>query len=90
MGELHAGSARIFLQDDIDTIKLSREADVTYPSYSTTDPMKGTELYEYCIKRKLIDNSYQGDMNGCSKKTILACFSEKKKMSVTIFTCWVQ
>lgn len=67
------------LQDDIDTIKLSREADVTYPSYSTTDPMKGTELYEYCIKRKLIDNSYQGDMNGCSKKTILACFSEKEK-----------
>lgn len=68
------------LQDDLDTIKLSRQADVTYPSYSTTVPMKGTELYNYCAEKHIIDPIiHKGDMAGCSEKTTLSCFTEKEK-----------
>ncbi len=68
------------LQDDLDTIKLSKEGKVTYASYSTTVPMEKTELYNYCISAGLIDSStYQGDMTGCSEKSTLSCFTEKEK-----------
>jgi len=68
------------LEDDLDTIKMSREARVTYPSYSTTVPMKGTDLYNYCIDKRLIDpHAYVGDMTGCWEKSSLPCFSEREK-----------
>jgi radical SAM superfamily enzyme YgiQ (UPF0313 family) len=68
------------LQDDLDTIKLSRECRVTYPSYSTTVPMQSTELYNYCVENKLIDPAtHVGDMSGCSERSTLSCFSEKEK-----------
>lgn len=68
------------LQDDLDTIKLSKEGEVTYAAYSTTVPMEKTELYDYCVQRGLIDSStYQGDMSGCSEKSVLSCFTEKEK-----------
>ncbi len=68
------------LQDDIDTIKLSREANVTYTAYSTTVPMKGTELYNFCIEKRIIDPiTHKGDMTGCSTKSTLSCFTEKEK-----------
>lgn len=68
------------LQDDLDTIKLSKEGHVTYTHYTTTDPMKGTELYNYCIEKKIIDPSiYKGDMTGISEMSILSCFTEKEK-----------
>jgi len=68
------------LQDDLDTIALSKKAKVTYPSYSTTVPMNGTALYSYCVERGYIDAaSYTGDMTGCSEKSTLLCFTEKEK-----------
>lgn len=67
------------LQDDLDTIRLSREGQVTYPSYSTTVPMKGTDLHEYCLQRGLIDPSFEGDMSECSEKSVLGCFPEQEK-----------
>ncbi len=68
------------LQDDLDTIELSKRAKVTYPSYSITVPMKGTQLYQYCVEKNLIDPSvYQGDMTGCSLRPTLPCFTEKEK-----------
>jgi len=68
------------LQDDLDTIKLCRKAQVTYPSYSVTVPMKGTELYNYCVKNSLINpSSFQGDMTGCSLRPTMPCFTEKEK-----------
>jgi len=68
------------LQDDLDTIKLSKQAKVTYPSYSTTVPMEKTELYDYCVQRGLIEpSSYVGDMSGGSRKSVLSCFTEKEK-----------
>lgn len=68
------------LQDDLDTIKLSKEGRVTYPSYSTTVPMEKTELYDYCVQHGLIDPStYIGDMSGCAEESALSCFTEKEK-----------
>lgn len=68
------------LQDDLDTIDLCRKAKVTYPSYSTTVPMKGTELYRYCVEKGLIDVSlHKGDMTGCSLRSTMPCFTEKEK-----------
>jgi len=67
------------LQDDLDTIKVSREAKITYPSYTTTVPMEKTKLYDYCVQQGLIDSSYKGDMNDCVEKSTLSCFTEKEK-----------
>jgi len=68
------------LQDDLDTIEMSRKGRVTYPSYSTTVPMKGTDLYNYCVDQKLIEpHTYVGDMSGCWEKSSLSCFSETEK-----------
>jgi len=68
------------LQDDLDTIEFSRKGSVTYPSYSTTIPMKGTELYDYCAERGFINaDSHKSDMNGCTERTALSCFTEKEK-----------
>jgi len=67
------------LQDDLDTIKLSKEAKVTYPSYSTTVPMVKTDLYNYCVERGLINPStYISDMSGVSERSVLP-FTEKEK-----------
>lgn len=68
------------LQDDLDTIELNKAGKVTYPSYSTTVPMKGTELYNYCVKRGIIDiSTHKNDMNGCTERSTLNCFTEKEK-----------
>ncbi len=68
------------LQDDLDTIELSKRAKVMYPAYSITIPMKGTQLYQYCVEKSLIDPFvYQGDMTGCSLRPALPCFTEKEK-----------
>ncbi len=68
------------LQDDLDTLELSRKTDVTYASYSTTVPIKGTQLYNYCAEHKLIDfRNYRGDMSDCMEKSNLLCFTEREK-----------
>lgn len=68
------------LQDDLDTIKMSKKGKVTYAAYSTTVPMKKTKLYDYCVQEGFLDpSSYQGDMSGCSEKSALSCFTEKEK-----------
>ncbi len=68
------------LQDDLDTIEVSKKGKVTYPHYTTAVPMKGTELYDYCARHNFIDTScYQGDMSECSEKSVLSCFSEADK-----------
>ncbi len=68
------------LEDDLNTIELSRKAGVVYSSYGTTVPMERTELFKYCVDRKLIDpQTHKGDMTGCFKKSTLTCFNEKEK-----------
>lgn len=66
-------------RNDIDTIFLSKKGKVTYASYSTTVPTNGTKLYQECLKRGAIDEGYVGDMNGCSTRSHLKCFSERDK-----------
>jgi len=68
------------LQDDLDAIRMSKEGRVTYPSFSTTVPLKGTDLYTYCVEHGIIDlQTHKSDMAGCSEKSTLSCFSEHEK-----------
>jgi radical SAM superfamily enzyme YgiQ (UPF0313 family) len=68
------------LEDDLKTIEVSRRAKVTYVNYTTTEPMKGTKLYDYCLEHKYIDNNTKvGDMTHMFQKSPLNCFSEKEK-----------
>lgn len=68
------------LQDELETIRLSKRARLLFPAYSTTVPMKGTELYEYCAERNYLDPAtHNYDMTGCYEKTTLSCFSEREK-----------
>jgi hypothetical protein len=69
------------LQDDLDTIKFSRKARVTCPGYSTTVPMKNTELYNYSIQQGLIDDpaTHESDMTGLVERSKLPCFTEREK-----------
>jgi hypothetical protein len=42
--------------------------------------MEKTELYNYCVERKLLNPSmYVGDMSGCMERSKLSCFTEKEK-----------
>ena len=68
------------LEDDIETIKMSKEGKVTYPAYSTTVPMYGTELYNYCVERKLIDPvNHKSDMTGCTEKSNISSFTDRER-----------
>ncbi|MBL6945206.1 MAG: radical SAM protein [Rhodospirillales bacterium] len=67
------------LEDDLATIEVSRAADVTYPSYSTTVCMEGTMLYDYAQTHGLIPEGYSDDLSGVSAMSDLRCFSEKEK-----------
>ncbi|MFH1383947.1 MAG: radical SAM protein [Candidatus Omnitrophota bacterium] len=68
------------LQDDLDSIEMSREGKVTYTNYSTTVPIKGTRLFNHCVERGYINSTlHKSDMTGCIQKSTLSCFSEKEK-----------
>lgn len=65
------------VEDDINSIYWNKSGQVTCPSYSTTTPMVGTDLYEYCINNNMLDSVY--DMAAWGEKSQLKCFSEKDK-----------
>lgn len=67
------------LQDDLNTIEMSRQGKVTYAAYSITVPTRGTDLHKYCIDKRYLDPSYDGDLSGTMEKSVLSCFSEKEK-----------
>jgi radical SAM superfamily enzyme YgiQ (UPF0313 family) len=68
------------LEDDFETINLSKEGKVTYTNYSTTVPMFGTVMYSYCVDNKLIDPSdHVSDMKGCTQPSTLNCFDQKER-----------
>ena len=68
------------LQDDLETIKLSHDAKITYTSYTTTVPMEKTSLYDYCVENGLVNpEDYIGDMSNIVEKSVLAGFSEREK-----------
>ena len=68
------------LADDLGAIAMVKAGRVTYPSFSTTVPLKGTDLYTYCTDRHLIDpRTHKNDMTGCTRPSTLACFSPWEK-----------
>jgi len=67
------------LSDDVSTIRVSKAGKVSYTHYSMTDPIKGTDLYEYCLTNGYIDKSYSGDMSNCTVRSVLKCFTNKEK-----------
>lgn len=68
------------LADDLASIAMSKAGKVTYPSFSTTVPMKGTKLYDYAAQHGLIDpDTHVGDMNGCSQRSSLTSISPREK-----------
>jgi radical SAM superfamily enzyme YgiQ (UPF0313 family) len=68
------------LEDDLATISMSKKGHVTYPSYSTTVPTFGTELYDYSVAHSLLDAAnHRSDMTGCSERSTLSCFSQKER-----------
>lgn len=66
-------------KDDLDTLTANKKGRVTYPHYSTTYPMQGTSLLDYCIENKFADASYERDMSMCDGGSKLPCFSEREK-----------
>jgi radical SAM superfamily enzyme YgiQ (UPF0313 family) len=80
------------LEDDLATIRLSKKAKVTYVAYTTTEPMKGTKLYDYCLKNKYITEEFIGDMTKMFEKSPLSCFSEQEKnirYNIFLLGCFV-
>lgn len=75
------------LEDDLASIALNKKSKVTYAAYSTTVPMKGTALYDYSVKKGLIDlETHSSNMNGCYELSTLKCFSMRdKKIRFNIF-----
>jgi radical SAM superfamily enzyme YgiQ (UPF0313 family) len=67
------------VEDDLETIRVSREAKVTYVAYTTTEPMKGTRLYDYCIEKGYIEKTFIGDMTKMFEKSPLSCFDDRSK-----------
>lgn len=65
------------LQDDLEALDISRKAKITYTAFSTTVPIRKTELFDYCVEKNIIDpDTYSGDMGG---RSTLSCFSEREK-----------
>jgi anaerobic magnesium-protoporphyrin IX monomethyl ester cyclase len=74
------------LQDDLNSIEVCRKAGVTYPAYSTTVPVKGTELYDYCVDKSIIDPlTHKGDLTGCSQMSILNFPLKERQIRYNIF-----
>lgn len=68
------------LDNELASIRMCKKGNVTYPSYSTTVPMYGTELYDYSVENGLIDiGTHSSDLTGCSERSTLTCFSEKDR-----------
>lgn len=67
------------LQDDLATIQMSKEAKITYPAYTTTIPLRGTALFQYCLERGYIPEGYDEADASFTGKSLLNCFSEKEK-----------
>jgi radical SAM superfamily enzyme YgiQ (UPF0313 family) len=68
------------LADDLKSIAVNKKAKVTYPAYSTTVPMKGTALHDYCLAHDLIDpNSPDSGLAGCSDISMLRGWSLRER-----------
>jgi anaerobic magnesium-protoporphyrin IX monomethyl ester cyclase len=70
------------LADDLSTIALSKKGRVTYASYSTTVPLKGTALYDYALEHGLVDPAtHTNDMAGCTRMSTLRGWSLRDRQT---------
>jgi radical SAM superfamily enzyme YgiQ (UPF0313 family) len=68
------------LQDDLNTISMSKKAKITYPAYTTTVPLEGTDLYDYCEERGFLPDALNDDeVASFYDKSSLTCFSQRDK-----------
>ena len=68
------------LEQDLETIRISREGRVSYPAYSITVPMEGTALYDRAVSHGLIDpGAHRSDMTNCHEKSLLNSFTDHEK-----------
>jgi len=67
------------LEDDLETIEVSRRTGITYPSYSVTIPIRNTSLFDFCVKNNYIDKDYDGEIGDILSNSPLKCFSDKEK-----------
>ncbi len=68
------------LNDEFNSISMGKKGKVTYVSYTTTSPMIGTDLYDYCVKKGYINEYlYEDDPPNFFKPSSLSCFSERDK-----------
>jgi len=65
------------IEDDLSTIRFAKECRLTYPAFTTTIPLKGTDLYDYCYDHNLID-IYDKDLSFYAPSK-LSCFSKKEQ-----------
>ena len=66
------------IEDDLKTIISNKKGKVTFPHYSITDPIKGTDLFEYCVRNNLVDSSHEG-FKTIYEKSVLSCFTNREK-----------
>ena len=67
------------VEDDLNTIRMSRDSNVDYLAYTTTEPMRGTALYDYCLSKGYIDKGFVGDFIQGFERSPLSCFNKKDK-----------
>jgi len=67
------------LQDDLNTISMSKKAKITYPAYTTTVPLEGTDLYDYCEEHGFLNHNEDDKSPGFYDTSRLSCFSERDK-----------
>jgi radical SAM superfamily enzyme YgiQ (UPF0313 family) len=48
------------IKDDIESIYLSHRCHITYTGYCMTMPMKGTDLFNYCVQKGYLDSTFDG------------------------------
>jgi len=48
------------IDDDIESVYLSRKCHISYPAYSITMPMKGTDLFNYSFQKGYLDKNFNG------------------------------
>lgn len=66
-------------QDDVNTIFVSKRGRVTFPQYSTLVPFCGTEIYNYCVENRMMNQYSIDEIPSFDNTSTLLCFSQREK-----------
>lgn len=68
------------LEDDLNVIRSAKEAKIDHLNCSTTVPLRGTDLFKFCVEKGYVDKDYNGSMfHAFHNKSPLNCFSDREK-----------